>query len=603
VPVSVAGARPVASKDNRELFTEETTTVLVFKDGAVIQLSAAVAVGQLLFLTEKRSKKEVVCQVVHKRSHRPTSCFVELEFTEPEDDFWGVSFPAQEDSAQIPLVAEAVEAEEMTEDDRGEPVAAPKSQDVAKLKDEVSALKAQSQELQGQQASGDKESMARKLAEAEAAARAAAETEAKQKAEEEARKKAERAKGEAAAQSAAEIEAARKVQEEARKKPEPAKGEAVPWSAAEIEAARKVQEEARKKPEPAKVESESAPATIGMRLPSAGAGPEATAAPAPGAQNAAAPARKEEIDLLEDLLPKPALDFSQVPKHVDPNDPFNIYRPERESAGKREIVAGAVVVLLLLAAGVGAWYKNLLPFLHRSPKTSVASTAGNPVDPAGTESGTNAPNGAVNGAEVGQPAGNIAGAPAANSVPGGTTPTPEPARPAPGNATLNPSAAALPGIAPIVPPGVESPAERGVLPEKPGASAGGSAKSGSKKAAAEKSGKHHGKAQTSGESAPVPIAPEVSVSDQPIVPAKLLRAVQPIYPPDAMRSYITGDVRIEAQVDKQGHIGAMKVLLGPAQFRQVAMDALRQYEYAPATQGGKPVASKVTVTIKFWFDP
>ena len=101
----------------------------------------------------------------------------------------------------------------------------------------------------------------------------------------------------------------------------------------------------------------------------------------------------------------------------------------------------------------------------------------------------------------------------------------------------------------------------------------------------------------------MPVAPEVSVSNLPIVPAKLLRAVQPIYPPDAMRNYITGDVRIEAEVDKQGRIGAMKVLLGPKQFRQVAMDALQQYEYAPATQGGKPVASKVTVTIKFWFDP
>ena len=83
----------------------------------------------------------------------------------------------------------------------------------------------------------------------------------------------------------------------------------------------------------------------------------------------------------------------------------------------------------------------------------------------------------------------------------------------------------------------------------------------------------------------------------------MLRAVQPIYPPDAMRNYITGDVRIEAEVDKQGRIGGMKILLGPKQFRQVAMDALKQYEYAPATQGGKAVASKVTVTIKFWFDP
>ena len=35
----------------------------------------------------------------------------------------------------------------------------------------------------------------------------------------------------------------------------------------------------------------------------------------------------------------------------------------------------------------------------------------------------------------------------------------------------------------------------------------------------------------------------------------------------------------------------------------LAMDALKQYEYSPARQGGRPVASKVTVTIKFWFDP
>ena len=571
VPVSVAGARPIASKDNRELFTEETTTVLVFKDGAVIQLSAAVAVGQLLFLTEKRSKKEVVCQVVHKRSHRPTSCFVELEFTEPEENFWGVAFPAQDDGGQVPPAAEAVEAEETTEDDPNEPVAAPKSEDVAQLKDEVTALKAQLQELRGKQSSGDKDAVARRLAEAEASARSAAETEARQKAEAEARKKAERAKA-----------------------------EAVPWSAADIEATRKTEEEAPKKTEPAKVERERAPATVGMKLPSAAPGAATPAAPAPGTQNAPAPAQKEAIDPLEDLLPKPALDFSQAPKHVDPNDPFNIYRPARDRAGKREILAGAAVLAVLMIAGVGAWYKNLLPFLHRAPKTSVAANAGeaeNPASAAGTVSGTNGgPNGATNAS-----GGNAQ--PAGSSAPSGTALTPEPVGPTTSMPVATLPAVAPPVVAPIVVPRIESPAERATLAEKPGARAAGSVKTGVGKPAVAKSGKNRGKAQTSGESAPVPVAPEVSVSDQPILPAKLLKPVQPIYPPDAMRNYITGDVRIEAEVDKQGHIGAMKVLLGPKQFRQVAMDALQQYEYAPATQGGKPVASKVTVTIKFWFDP
>jgi TonB family protein len=527
VPVSVAGARPIASKDNRELFTEETTTVLVFKDGAVIQLSAAVAVGQLLFLTEKRSKKEVVCQVVHKRSHRPTSCFVELEFTEPEENFWGVSFPAQPDSAHLPPVAEAVEAEETTEDDRSEPVAAPKSEDVAQLKDEVAALKAQLQELKGKQTSEDKEAVARRLAEAEASARSAAEIEARQTAEEEARKKAERAKAERGSAPATEIEAKQRA------------------------------------------EGSVAPATIGMRLPVMGVGEPAPAAPAPGMPHEAAPAAKEEIDPLEDLLPKPALDFSHAPKPVDPNDPFNIYRPARQGGGKRELLVGGVVLAVVIVAGTGAWYKNKLPFLHRAPKASVAANAAEASKSAGTT---------------------------------GTASEPYAGDTAPG-AAPNPTATVPSVTAPVVSPPIESPAERAALAEKGKTRVVAPAKTGSKKAAAEQPAKNHGKAQTSAQSAPVPVAPEISVSDQPVLPAKLLKAVQPIYPPDAMRSYITGDVRIEADVDKQGHVGAMKILLGPKQFRQVAMDALRQYEYAPATQGGRPVVSKVTVTIKFWFDP
>jgi len=547
VPVSVAGARPIASKDKRELFTEETTTVLVFKDGAVIQLSAAVTVGQLLFLTEKKSKKEVVCQVVHKRSHRPTSCFVELEFTEPEENFWGVSFPAQVDTASVPPAAEAVEAEEATEDDRSEPVAAPKSEDVAQLKDEVAALKKQLEELRVKPTSEDKDAQAKRLAEAELAARAAAETEAKQKAEEEARKKAERAKAEGGNAPTTEIVANQKP------------------------------------------EGSRAPATIGMRLPVMGVGEPAPAAPAPGTPQTAIPEAKEEIDPLEDLLPKPALDFSHVPKHVDLNDPFNIYRPERQGPGKKEFVVGGTVLAVVILAGAGAWYKNKLPFLHRAPKASVAAVESAPSKPESTPSVTSTADLAPK---------SVATAPAAATGTGEQV----------NNFTVGPTstataAAAAPPVGPVVTPPAESPAERAALAEKGGMRVVAPAKSGAGSPGAEKTSKNRGRAKTSGESAPVPVAPEVSVSDQPIVPAKLLHSVQPIYPPDAMRNYITGDVRIEAEVDKRGQIGAMKVLLGPRQFRQVAMDALKQYEYTPATQGGKPVASKVTVTIKFWFDP
>src|SRR5437762_10174869 len=91
--VIATGARPGDSNAKRELFTEETQKVLVFERGAVIRLSAAVADGQLLFLTNKETGKEVVTQVLRKRSFRPTNCYVDLEFTEACPDFWGIDFP------------------------------------------------------------------------------------------------------------------------------------------------------------------------------------------------------------------------------------------------------------------------------------------------------------------------------------------------------------------------------------------------------------------------------------------------------------------------------------------------------------------------------
>jgi TonB family protein len=93
VPVSVNGARTVEGSDKREPFSESTKTVLVFGSGAVIRLSSSVAPGQLLFLTNERTKKEVVCQVVKSKNYRNVSGYVELEFTESVVGFWGMRFP------------------------------------------------------------------------------------------------------------------------------------------------------------------------------------------------------------------------------------------------------------------------------------------------------------------------------------------------------------------------------------------------------------------------------------------------------------------------------------------------------------------------------
>src|SRR3979490_977106 len=95
VPVTVNGARTVEGGDKREPFSETTSTVLVLANGAVIRLASSVAPGQLLFLTNEKTKKEVVCQVVKSKNYRSASGYVELEFTEPVLGFWGMRFPGE----------------------------------------------------------------------------------------------------------------------------------------------------------------------------------------------------------------------------------------------------------------------------------------------------------------------------------------------------------------------------------------------------------------------------------------------------------------------------------------------------------------------------
>jgi TonB family protein len=147
VRMKATGAHPDKSAGERQLFTEETSSVLVFENGGVIQLSAAVAPGQLLFLTNEESKREVVAQVKRKRRYKPASCFVELEFAEPAPRFWGMEFSAA--SALLPKDAKDAEtaalviSAEATADELGEPPPAPTVEEVQALKRKVEALREQ----------------------------------------------------------------------------------------------------------------------------------------------------------------------------------------------------------------------------------------------------------------------------------------------------------------------------------------------------------------------------------------------------------------------------------------------------------------------------
>lgn len=97
IPVGVQGSRRVASipgqPEKLEQFSEETKTVIVFPHGAVIRLSTMVSAGQMVVISNRKSRQEVLCRVINVKNHPNVKGYVEIEFTQPMNGFWGVYFP------------------------------------------------------------------------------------------------------------------------------------------------------------------------------------------------------------------------------------------------------------------------------------------------------------------------------------------------------------------------------------------------------------------------------------------------------------------------------------------------------------------------------
>lgn len=548
IAVNVAGARPASASGQRDLFSEDTSTVLVSENGAVIRLAAAVVTGQLLFLTDKRTNSEMVCQVVRKRIFRPTECYVELEFTEPEPNFWGLEIPARTASPSQLETAQRVESAETTVEDGPAVAPAAQGQGVTELKQEIEGLREQIRSLPQTKAQAAK-------AEAEAALQ----------------------------QSAKRAEAAAAERSLSNVPPVPSAPPAAPPV-----------------PPPNPPAVASAPTDGSAQEAGAGAAPDAAAQPLvrmalprlTSAQEGGA-TDSEAIDPLDCLLPKPDLDFSSAPAPgagKETRSLYDIYKPIRAGIGKFRLAL--LSGLLLGVVLCGAWYMNWLPvpslggiaqMMHSTNSKKVKSGAAHRGAPAMASRTAATPNATASSPDAAttEPADETSPQPVGGAVEAADLPNTE--APAPDASALAPAAPLKEKrpVAPTTSPGRASAKEKnataGSLRENaPGATPSATAE---------------------------PAPPEPAASDAALVPPKLLKSASPVYPPDAMREYITGDVKVDALVEPDGRIGAMKVLGGPVPLRQAALDALKRYEYAPATQGGRAVAAHITVTVKFWFNP
>ena len=84
-----------------------------------------------------------------------------------------------------------------------------------------------------------------------------------------------------------------------------------------------------------------------------------------------------------------------------------------------------------------------------------------------------------------------------------------------------------------------------------------------------------------------------------IEPPIKMNDVAPEYPALAKNAGVTGVVIIEATIGADGKVIDAKVLRSVPLLDQAALDAVRQWEYAPTLLNGVPVPVVMTVTINF----
>jgi protein TonB len=98
--------------------------------------------------------------------------------------------------------------------------------------------------------------------------------------------------------------------------------------------------------------------------------------------------------------------------------------------------------------------------------------------------------------------------------------------------------------------------------------------------------------------APTPVLQSVTVS-QGVSQGLLVKKVQPVYPPVALRMHLEGAVQLMATISKSGDISAVKILGGDPGLARAAVAAVKQWKYKPYLLNGSPVEIQTQITMNF----
>ncbi len=90
--------------------------------------------------------------------------------------------------------------------------------------------------------------------------------------------------------------------------------------------------------------------------------------------------------------------------------------------------------------------------------------------------------------------------------------------------------------------------------------------------------------------------------DQQVQEAKLIRKIDPVYPPLAKAARVQGTVRFTAVIDKDGNVESLTLVSGHPLLVNAAKTAVLQWKYEPTIINGAPVEVITEITVTFHLD-
>lgn len=587
IPVKVHGSRVTqvvgGVTPSTEPFEEQTQTMIVFPEGGVVKLSTAVNAGQMLVLTNLKTRQDAICRVLKVRPNPSLANYVEVEFTHRQPGYWGISFPSDAGAEQKKVVLPPPPAPAETTPK----AAAPSDVSWAPAPPAPSA----------------------------------------------APPKPPQAAPPPPAVKPAATATPGKLSAPPVPKPEPAfisigTQEEVQPAASATAATRPgklLESEIEKLVAPA---SKSEPAIDLPPAPPAMAPAEVSLTELQGDSEAAAPVLFSASSVAQPV-PEVAPSTAQVTAAGSGRifgrfagstalDSASAAHAEEPSA--RLDLSGAAAASktpasgqnwTLIAAGIAALLAGLaggIYYVRSHSKTSgtdpkVASVS-RPLAPVGAQA-----QGFTAAVRPGSTANPSSNAPATSAV-----------------SSTNATALAIATRGGAAAPAAQPPTAAAVAPKVVAPSVTSNMMTGSLNAhptapAREADGPsdepsvtlHPGYAESNGYTdANIPTTSNAASLPQPTLQAegpvkvggqvqepKLIGTVMPVYPLAAKNAGIEGDVVVETTIDKEGNVAGMRVVSGPAVLRQSAVEALRKWKYEPSKLDGQPISVQMMVTIKF----